>query len=39
VRKKKVSNLNKSLKVKKSFEVKQVQKAYELFRCFVIGKA
>jgi hypothetical protein len=39
VRKKKLSKLNESLKVKKSFAVKQAQKAYELFRCFVVGKA
>jgi hypothetical protein len=39
VRKKKLSKINKSLKVKKSFAVKQAQKAYELFRCFVVGKA
>jgi hypothetical protein len=38
-RKKKLSKLNKSLKAKKTFAVKQAQKAYELFRCFVVGKA
>jgi hypothetical protein len=38
-RKKKLSNLNESLKAKKSFAVEQAQKAYELFHCFVIGKA
>ena len=38
-RKKKLSNLNKSLKAKKSFAVKQAQKAYELFHCFVVGEA
>jgi hypothetical protein len=38
-RKKKLSDLNKSLKAKKSFVVKQAQKAYELFCCFVIGNA
>jgi hypothetical protein len=38
-RKKKLSNLNKSLKAKKSFAVDQAQKAYELFHCFVVGKA
>ena len=38
-RKKKLSELNKSLKAKKSFAVKQAQKAYELFRCFVVGEA
>jgi hypothetical protein len=38
-RKKKLSNLNKSLKAKKSFAVEQAQKAYELLRCFVVGEA
>ena len=38
-RKKKLANLNESLKAKKSFRVDQAQKAYELFRCFVVGKA
>jgi hypothetical protein len=38
-RKKKLSDLNESLKAKKSFAVKQAQKAYELFHCFVVGKA
>jgi hypothetical protein len=38
-RKKKLSNLNESLKAKKSFAVEQAQKAYELFRCFSGGKA
>jgi hypothetical protein len=38
-RKKKLANLNESLKAKKSFAVDQAQKAYELFRCFVVGKA
>jgi hypothetical protein len=38
-RKKKLSNLNESLKAKKSFAVEQAQKAYEQFRCFVLGKA
>ncbi len=38
-RKKKLSNLNKSLKAKKSFAVEQAQKAYKLFHCFVLGKA
>ncbi len=37
--KKKLSNLNESLKAKKSFAVNQAQKAYELFRCFVVSKA
>jgi hypothetical protein len=39
VRKKKLIGLNESLKAKKSFTVEQAQKAYKLFRCFVIGKA
>jgi hypothetical protein len=39
VRKKKLSNLNESLKAKKSFVVKQAQKAYKLFCCFVVGEA
>jgi hypothetical protein len=38
-RKKKLSNLNKFLKAKKSFAVEQAQRAYELFRYFVVGKA
>jgi hypothetical protein len=38
-RKKKLSNLNESLKAKKSFAVEHAQKAYELFRCFVIRGA
>jgi hypothetical protein len=38
-RKKELSNLNKSIKAKKSFAVEQAQKAYELFRCFIVGKA
>ncbi len=38
-RKKKLANLNKSIKAKKSFAVYQAQKAYKLFRCFVVGKA
>jgi hypothetical protein len=38
-RKKKLANLNKSLKAKKSFAVNQGQKAYKLFHCVVIGKA
>jgi hypothetical protein len=37
-RKKKLSNLNESLKAKKSFTVDQAQKAYKLFRCFVVGE-
>jgi hypothetical protein len=38
-RKKKLSNLNESLKAKKSFAVDQAQKAYKVFRCYVIRKA
>jgi hypothetical protein len=38
-RKKKLMDLNESLKAKKSFMVKQAQKAYKLFRYFVIGEA
>jgi hypothetical protein len=38
-RKKKLSNPNESLKVKKSFVVDQAQKAYKLFSYFVVGKA
>jgi hypothetical protein len=38
-RKKKLSNLNKSLTAKKSFAVNQAQKAYKLICCFVVGKA
>ncbi len=38
-RKKKLANLNKFLKAKKSFVVNQAQKPYKLFRCFVVGKA
>jgi hypothetical protein len=38
-RKRKLAELNESLKAKKSFMVDQAQKAYELFRCFVAGKA
>ena len=38
-RKTKLAELNDSLKAKKSFAVKQAQKAYKLFRCFVIGEA
>jgi hypothetical protein len=38
-RKKKLSKLNRSLKVKKSFAVEQAQKAYKLYCCFVVGKA
>ncbi len=38
-RKKKLNELNKALKAKKVIAVKQVQKAYKLFCCFVVGKA
>jgi hypothetical protein len=38
-RKKKLADLNKSLKAKKSFVVDQAPKAYKLFHCFVFGKA
>ncbi len=38
-RKKKLNKLNESLKAKKTFAVKVAQKAYKLFRCFVVGKA
>jgi hypothetical protein len=38
-REKKLSNLNKFLKAKNSFTVEQAQKAYKLFRCFVVGEA
>jgi hypothetical protein len=37
-RKKKLSDLNESLKAKKSFVVDQAQKAYKLFCCFVISE-
>ncbi len=37
-RKKKLTNLNESLKAKKSFVVDQAQKAYKLFCCFVVGE-
>jgi hypothetical protein len=38
-RKKKLNKLNESLKAKKTFAVELAQKAYELFRCFVVGEA
>jgi hypothetical protein len=38
-RKKKLNELNKSLKAKKTFAVELAQKAYELFHCFVLGEA
>ncbi len=37
-RKKKLSNLNKSLKAKKSFGVEQAQKAYKLFRASLLAR-
>ncbi len=38
-KKKKLSNLNESLKAKNPFAVDQAQKACELFRCFIVGEA
>jgi hypothetical protein len=38
-RKKKLNELNKSLKAKKAITVELAQKAYELFHCFVLNKA
>jgi hypothetical protein len=38
-RKKKLNELNKSLKAKKVIAVKLAQKAYKLFHCFVVSKA
>ncbi len=38
-RKKKLANLNESLKAKKSFAIDQAQKAYKLFCCFIVGEA
>jgi hypothetical protein len=38
-RKKKLSDLNKSFKAKKSFATKQAQNVYKLFCCFVIHEA
>jgi hypothetical protein len=38
-REKKLNELNKSLKAKKSITVKPAQKAYKLFRCFTVSKA
>jgi hypothetical protein len=37
-RKKKLNELNKSLQAKKKFAVKLAQKAYKLFRCFVVDE-
>ncbi len=38
VRKKKLSDLNESLKAKKFFAIEQAQKACKLFHCFVVGE-
>jgi hypothetical protein len=38
-RKKKLSDLKETLQVKKDVTVEKAQKAHELFRCFVVGKA
>jgi hypothetical protein len=38
-RKKKLNELNKSLKAKKTFAVEQAQKAYDLFHCFIVSEA
>jgi hypothetical protein len=38
-RKKKLNKLNEFFKAKKIFAVEVAQKAYKLFRCFVVGKA
>ncbi len=38
-RKKKLDELNKTLKAKKTIAVELAQKAYKLFHCFVVGKA
>jgi hypothetical protein len=38
-RKKKLNNLKEPLKAKKDIAVMEAQKAYELFHCFVVGKA
>jgi hypothetical protein len=37
-RKKKLNKLNESLKAKKAIAVELAQKAYKLFRCFVVGE-
>jgi hypothetical protein len=39
VKKKKLSNLKEALKAKKDVAVKKAQKAYKLFRCFVVSEA
>jgi hypothetical protein len=38
-RKKKLNDLKEALKAKKDVAVKKTQKAYKLFRCFVVGEA
>jgi hypothetical protein len=38
-RKKKLNKLNESLKAKKTIALKLAQKAYKLFRCFLVSKA
>jgi hypothetical protein len=38
-RKKKLNKLNESFKAKKTFAVELAQKAYKLFRCFIVGEA
>ncbi len=38
-RKNKLNDLKEALKAKKDIAVKKVQKAYELFRCFIVSKA
>jgi hypothetical protein len=38
-RKKNLSNHKEALKAKKDVAVEKAQKAYELFHCFVVGKA
>ncbi len=39
VRKKKLNKLEEALKAKKDIAVTEAQKAYELFRCFMVSKA
>jgi hypothetical protein len=38
-RKKKINKLKEALKAKKDIAIPEAQKAYELFCCFVVGKA
>jgi hypothetical protein len=38
-RKKKLNKLKEDLKAKKDIAVAEAQKAYELFRCFIVSKA